>query len=523
MNHLSTKNHIKRILSEALSFLEVSNFNIVVEYPENQDHGHYSSPVAMGLAKELKKNPRAIAEEIFNLIKDNKMFAKVEIAGAGFLNFFLSEEYLQSKLTQVLIDSSFGKNTSLANQHILLEYISANPTGPLHIGHGRWAAVGDSLSRLLKYSGADVFREFYVNDAGVQIAHLKASVEAVQQGKEVPEDGYRGAYIQALADEVTKTGTAPQILMQESQRQTLIAFRTEFDQWFSEKSLHTDDTMATTFAELEQKNASYLQDGALWFKSTEYSKDDKDRVIVKSDGSFTYFASDIAYHRNKIQRGFPILINILGFDHHGYVERISAAVKVLGGELTVLLGQMVNLFRNNEPVRMSKRTGDMISLDEVIEEIGTDATRYLLLRRPMNSTVDFDLEIAKTSSNDNPVFYIQYAHARIASILRNTTKKAEFVSFEHEDETSLLLEVIKFEDLILDLSQSYELNKIPNYLEDLAGTFHRFYRNCRIIDDVQESSRLAICQAAKNVIGIGLELLGVSAPEIMKDTPSNEA
>ena len=523
MSHHSTKNNIKNILAETLSSLGIINACIIIEYPDNQNHGHYSSPIAMSLARDLKKNPRVIAEEIHTLIKDNKMFDKVEIAGAGFLNFFLSESYLQSKLSQILTDSCFGKNKSLANQNILLEYISANPTGPLHIGHGRWAAVGDSLSRLLKFSGAMVFREFYVNDAGVQIAHLRASVEALQQGKEVPEDGYRGSYVQALAEEVSKTGIAPEILMQDSQRQTLIAFRTEFDQWFSEKSLHIDNTMATTFTELEQKKSTYLQDGALWFESTEYSKDDKDRVIVKSDGDFTYFASDIAYHRNKIQRGFPILINILGFDHHGYVERIKAAVKVLGGDLTVLLGQMVNLFRNNEPVRMSKRTGDMITLDEVIEEIGTDATRYLLLRRPMNSTVDFDLEIAKTSSNDNPVFYIQYAHARIASILRNTTKKAEFISFAHHDEKSLLLEIIKFEDLILDLAHTYELNKIPNYLEGLAGIFHRFYRNCRIIDDTQESSRLAICQATKNIIRQGLELLGVSAPEIMKGVPNNEA
>ena len=269
MSHHSTKNNIKNILAETLSSLGIINACIIIEYPDNQDHGHYSSPIAMSLARDLKKNPRVIAEEIHTLIKDNKMFDKVEIAGAGFLNFFLSESYLQSKLSQILTDSCFGKNKSLANQNILLEYISANPTGPLHIGHGRWAAVGDSLSRLLKFSGAMVFREFYVNDAGVQIAHLRASVEALQQGKEVPEDGYRGSYVQALAEEVSKTGIAPEILMQDSQRQTLIAFRTEFDQWFSEKSLHIDNTMATTFTELEQKKSTYLQDGALCFASTE--------------------------------------------------------------------------------------------------------------------------------------------------------------------------------------------------------------------------------------------------------------
>ncbi|MGL6081768.1 MAG: arginine--tRNA ligase, partial [Gammaproteobacteria bacterium] len=345
-----------------------------------------------------------MAEDILQIIAQEPMFSKVEIAGPGFLNFFLSDSYLTTKLQQILTEESFGKNDSLSGQHILMEYISANPTGPLHIGHGRWAAVGDSLARLLTFSGADVFREFYVNDAGAQIAHLRASVVALQEGRTVPEDGYRGSYVQALADEVSSSGIAPEVLMQESQRKTLNKFRTEFDSWFSEKSLHQD--MEKTFSELHKKNATYTKDHALWFRSTEYSKDDKDRVLVKSNGDFTYFASDITYHHNKIQRGFPILIDILGFDHHGYVERISAAVRVLGGELTVLLGQMVNLFRNGEPVRMSKRTGDMISLDEVIEEIGTDATRYLLLRRPMNSSVDFDLETAKTSSDDNPVFYV---------------------------------------------------------------------------------------------------------------------
>ncbi len=516
MANISPKNHIKNIIAHALESLDIKDVPIIVEYPENPEHGDYSSPVALSLARALKKNPRAIAEELLALIKGDSSFSKVEIAGAGFLNFFLSPSYLQEKLDIVLAEKVFGTNDSLQDQHILLEYISANPTGPLHIGHGRWAAVGDSLARLLKFSGADVFREFYVNDAGVQIAHLNASIKAVQEGKPVPEDGYQGAYIKDLAKEVVDTNTAPEIIMQEFQRKVLVDFNTEFDLWFSEKSLHKDGTMTETLKELEDKNASYTEEGALWFKSTEHSKDDKDRVIVKSDGAFTYFASDIAYHRNKINRGFPILINILGFDHHGYVERISAAVKVLGGELTVLLGQMVNLFRNGEPVRMSKRTGDIISLDEVIEEIGVDATRYLLLRRPMNSTVDFDLETAKTSSDDNPVFYVQYAHARIASILRTTTKEQKFTEFSDVNEQNLLLEVIKFEDLILELSKTYDLHKLPTYLEDLAGAYHRFYRNCRIIDDPKESTRLALCKATKNVLATGLGLLGVSAPEKME-------
>ncbi len=512
---LSTKNQIKKVLQEALTQLNITEIpTIVVEYPEQIAHGHYSSPIAMVLARVLKKNPRQIAEEICQLIHDNELFYKVEVAGAGFLNFFLSDEYLSKKLDQILSTQDFAKNDSLSDQHMLLEYISANPTGPLHIGHGRWAAVGDTLSRLLKYSGATVHREFYVNNAGVQIKHLNDSVKALQNGLPVPEEGYQGEYVKELAEQVTATGEAPEILMQESQRQTLINFRTEFDTWFSEKSLG-DDT-SKTFDELKQKNSLYEEGGAMWFKSTEYSKDDKDRVVVKSDGSMTYFANDIVYHHDKIKRGFPILVDILGFDHHGYVERISAAVRVLGGELTVLLGQMVNLYRNGEPVRMSKRTGDMISLDEVIEEIGTDATRYLLLRRPMNSSVDFDLETAKNSSDDNPVFYVQYAHARISSILRNSTQQVKFDDFSHNQERILLLEMIKFEDLILELSKTYDLHKLPNYLEEFASEFHRFYRECRIIGETQEGSRLALCQGAKKILAIGLDLLGVSAPEKME-------
>ncbi|MGL4561427.1 MAG: arginine--tRNA ligase [Brevinema sp.] len=509
------KNDIRKILSEAINKLGVQDIQIPVEYPENQEHGHFATPIAMGLARELKKNPLMIAKELLALIHDNPIFEKVEIAGPGYLNFFISDFYLQTKLQTILTEEHFGENQTLSDQHMLLEYISANPTGPLHIGHGRWAVVGDSLARLLKFCGATVHREFYVNDAGVQISHLRATVDAVQKGQEIPEDGYKGSYIEALAKKAIKTGTYPEILMQESQAQTLQKFRVEFDQWFSEKTLHQDNTMKETLDELAQKNATYMSEGALWFKSTEFSRDDKDRVIMKNDGSYTYFASDIAYHRDKIKRGFPILVNILGFDHHGYVERISAAVKVLGGNLTVLLGQMVNLFRNGEPVRMSKRTGDMITLDEVIEEIGTDATRYFLVRRPMNSMVDFDLETAKSASDDNPVFYVQYAHARICSILEHTKKDPTFTHFTDTNEKLLLLEALKFEDLILELAYSYDLHKIPVYLESLSSVFHRFYRHCRIINDPQEQSRLALCLAVKKILAQGLDLLGVSAPEKM--------
>ncbi|MGL4388435.1 MAG: arginine--tRNA ligase [Brevinema sp.] len=509
------KNNIRKILDQVLNKLNVSVKNIPIEYPENLEHGHFSTPIAMSLARELKKNPRAIAEDIIAHLQDHEMFEKVEIAGPGYLNFFISDNFLKKKLQVILSDKVFGKNDSCVDQHILLEYISANPTGPLHIGHGRWAVVGDSLARLLNFSGATVHREFYVNDAGVQISHLNNTITAVQNNQEIPEDGYKGSYIRDLAEKVTQTGKAPEILMQESQAETLKTFSVEFDQWFSEKTLHDSDTVSKTINEFKDQGVVYESEGALWFRSTEFSKDDKDRVVKKSDGSFTYFAADIAYHAQKVKRGFPKLINILGFDHHGYVERISAVVKVLGGNLTVLLGQMVNLFRKGEPVRMSKRTGDIITLDEVIEEIGTDATRYFLVRRPMNSMVDFDLETAKNNSDDNPVYYVQYAHARICSILSHTEKKASFSKFVDITEKLLLLEVLKFEDLILELACTYELHKITTYLESLASLFHRFYRHCRIIGDESEESRLAICFATKKILAQGLELLGVSAPEKM--------
>ncbi|MGL4367465.1 MAG: arginine--tRNA ligase [Brevinemataceae bacterium] len=518
MNHLdlSTKQYIRFLIQEILNKQSISLPYIPIEYSETEEYGDYATPIAMSLAGILKKNPRTIAEELYSELHTYPIFEKIDIAGPGYLNFFLSKEYLKNKFEQIISEQAFGQNTSLQGQSILLEYISANPTGPLHIGHARWAAVGDSLARLLKFCGATVFREFYVNDAGVQIAHLRASVNACLENKEIPEDGYHGTYIKDLAEQCKKTNLPPEIIMQSMQAETLKKFRTEFDNWFSEKSLYKNHSVESVIEYLKKKDSVYQLDGALWFKSTEYSKDDKDRVLIKSDGSYTYLASDIAYHYNKLSRGYSTLINILGFDHHGYVERISAAVKVLGGKLSIILGQMVNLLRHGQPVRMSKRTGDIITLDEVIDEIGTDAARYLLTRRPMNSTVDFDLETAKSANDDNPVFYIQYAHARICSVLQNSKQSPEFSTFSDIIERRLILEMIKFEDILLEIAQTHEIHKLPNYLENLAGHFHKFYKACRIIDQPEEKSRLAVCCAARNIIHTGLDLLGVSAPEYME-------
>lgn len=511
---LSLKNSIRAALAEALKKIGVDTPpQIAIECPENPEHGHYATPIAMVLARILKKAPQQIAQDILNHI-DKSNFEKIEIAGAGYINFTFSNLFLEERLAALLSAENPGANNTFKGKKLLVEFVSANPTGPLHIGHGRWAAVGDTLARFIRHCGGEVSTEFYVNDAGVQISNLKKSVEAVSAGKNVPEDGYHGAYIKELAEECNKTGQMPEILMRKAQEETLKNFRVEFDSWFSEKSLYTDGSLEESLKKLKDMGSAYEHEGALWFKSSEFG-DDKDRVLVKSDGSYTYFAADIAYHYDKIKRGFYHLIDILGADHHGYVERIKASVKIFGGELTVLLGQLVNLFRDGELVRMSKRTGDIISLDEVIEEIGVDAARYLLIRRPMTVSIDFDLSKAKNQNDDNPVFYVQYAHARICSIIRNSTLALEAQGMKDEYEKLLLLEILKFEDILIEISYDYDLQKIPAYLEKLASVFHSFYRQCRVIGDPSEKFRLALCEAAKKTLATGLNLTGVHAPEAM--------
>ncbi|MGL5253512.1 MAG: arginine--tRNA ligase [Brevinema sp.] len=511
---LSPKSHIRQYILQALAQMGCPEpDHIAIECPDNPEFGHYASPIAMTLARTLKKSPRDIATQLIPFLQ-HEDFDRVEVAGAGYINFFLSDTLLSRYLEHVLSMETVGMNNLLKEKSFHVEYVSANPTGPLHIGHGRWAAVGDTLARFLNHCGGKVYREFYVNDAGVQIKNLNASIKAVAEGKPVPEDGYHGAYIKDLAEKSLQKGVAPEIIMQKEQEDSLRAFRVEFDCWFSEKKVHADGSLESSLETLKKIGAAYEQDGALWFKSTDYG-DDKDRVLIKSDGSYTYFAADIAYHYDKIKRGNTQLIDILGADHHGYIERIKAAVHLFGGELTVLLGQLVNLFRDGEPVRMSKRTGDIITLDEVVDEIGVDAVRYLLVRRPMTATVDFDLAKAKSQNDDNPVFYVQYAHARICSILRNSQKSPVMSGFVDNQERLLLIELLKFEDVLAEVAFDYDLQKIPAYLETLAGAYHRFYRQCRIIDDSNEALRLALCKAAGKTLEAGLNILGVSAPQVM--------
>ncbi len=524
---MTIKDQIKGLLGTTIHKLFKHDTDMLpVNYPERPEHGDYATPVAMSLAKPLRDNPRNIAQKLADELTKNPLFSKIEIAGPGFINFFLSHAVVEQELHSILQEEVYGKNDTLAGRQILLEYVSANPTGPLHIGHGRWAAIGDAMARILRYCGATVATEFYVNDAGNQINNLYASVEAIKAGKEVPEDGYHGDYVHDIAK---MEGDPVQNLLA-MQKETLNRFRVDFDMYFSEKSLHQSDFVNDTIAFIKDKGLSYEQEGALWFRTTDFG-DDKDRVLIKADGAYTYFAVDIAYHRNKIERRYGELINVFGADHHGYIQRLNAAVKAFSHEviLNIIIGQLVNLFREGEPVRMSKRTGDMISLDEVIDEIGVDAARYFLVMRKTDSKLDFDLAVAKEKSESNPVFYVQYAYARIQSILRKAQEEgldteaipARLLSEEESEPASAAWELVKklisFTELLVDMATQLEPHRMPQYLEDLAGGFHRFYSQYRVITEDKEatSRRLGLVKATGIVLGLGLDLIGVEAPERM--------
>ncbi|MGC8766035.1 MAG: arginine--tRNA ligase [Brevinematia bacterium] len=516
----------KDVLKEKILDLIERNFKVRVDfvpvsYPDVKDFGDYATTIALSSAKLIKRNPKEIAEVLARELDDRAVFSKIEVAGPGYINFFVSDNVLENSILDAIKIEDYGKNNYLGDKNILLEYVSANPTGPLHIGHGRWAAIGDSLANLLLYCGAKVYREFYINDTGNQVKLLRQSVEAVRRGIPIPENGYHGSYIK----EIAKMDGDPVENLLSIQKKTLECFRVSFDNYFSEKTLHDSNRVIETLEFLKNSGHCYEKDGALWFKTTEFG-DDKDRVLIKNDGEFTYFAVDIAYHKNKIERGFNTLINILGADHHGYVNRLEAAIKIFAKELKraleikIIIGQLVSLFRNGEPVRMSKRTGEMITLEEVIDEIGADATRYFLVMRKADTPLDFDIEIAKKQSEENPVYYVQYAHARISGILRNLEKKLDVDvkgCIENEEARDVALRILRFPEVCLDSAISLEPHRITQYLEDLASTFHRYYNHYRIItdDEATTKKRLAIVMATKKVLNLGLRLIGVSAPDKM--------
>ncbi len=523
-------NIMKNALNEYLKGIEIENKDtyIDISYSVDDKFGDYACPAAMRLAKTLKKNPFDIANDIVKILIDNnnKYFEKIEVARPGFINLTLSKEYINECINNLIKDDDYGKNSAEDKKKIMVEYVSANPTGPLHIGHGRWAAIGSALSNILKYVGYDVYQEFYVNDAGEQIVKLNESVKAVREGREIPEDGYHGSYI----NEIAKMEGEPKDIILEQQRKLLERFRTYMDNYASEDEIRKSGELENTMEYLTEKGLLFEEDNAVWFRSTKYG-DDKDRVVKKSNGTYTYFAPDITYHKNKIDRGYKYLIDILGADHHGYVPRITAAVRAVSDDtasLKVILGQLVRLYRGSELVRMSKRTGDMVSLEEVIDEIGVDPTRYFLLMRSYSTSLDFDLDLAKKKDNDNPVYYVQYAYARICNIFfkleeknmtYNDNKDFDITNIANESTLKLSKIILKFPDEIYESAKSLEVYTLLNYTYDVAAALHRFYYDNIVLEENESirQERLTLIKAVKKVLGICFDIIGITKVERMYD------
>lgn len=524
--------------------------NIHLETPRSKENGDYATNIAMQLTKLAKKNPRAIAEAILeNLDQASANIEKVEIAGPGFMNITLAKDYLSKVVPTVLEQSNdYGRSNFGNNEKIQVEFVSANPTGDLHLGHARGASVGDSLCNVLDFSGHEVSREYYINDAGNQIVKLAQSLEARYRQAlglvaEMPEDGYHGKDIINIAAELSAEFGAA--ILEESEearyeffrthglkhefgklQKDLADFRVDFDVWFSETSLYKDGKVQVALDKLKANGHVFEEEGATWFRSTTFG-DDKDRVLVKSDGSYTYLTPDIAYHEDKLQRGFDTLINIWGADHHGYIPRMKAAIEALGYDrkrLEVEVIQMVNLLRDGEKVKMSKRTGNAVTLRELVEEVGLDAVRYNFAMRAGDTHLDFDLDLAVKQSNENPVYYAQYAHARICSILRQAEEKGFAVSTDNLDtlSTEKDIEVLKkvgdFPQVVADAAKARAPHRITNYTQELAATFHSFYNAEKVLDEdhkERSEARLALITAVAQTIKNALKLVGVSAPEKM--------
>ena len=522
---------------------------IKLERPKDRDHGDYATSIALQLAKPAGKNPRDVAQIICGLLAGTEGISKVEIAGPGFINITLNRAN-QAELVVTILKATkdYGKGSALAGVRVNLEFISANPTGPLHLGHTRWAAVGDSLGRVLSAAGADVKREFYINDRGNQMDLFGASVEAAALGNPIPEDGYQGAYISDLAKEVVTSDPsitslpegarhpafreAAYALQLKDQQRVLDTFGTHFDVWFSERSLHDQGAVEHGLQKLRKQGHVFEEEGAVWLRTTDFG-DDKDRVLTKSDGSLTYFSSDTAYYINKRERGFDICIYMLGADHHGYVNRLKAIAACAGDDpeynIDVLIGQLVKIIEGGEEVKLSKRAGTIITLEELVEKVGVDAARYTLIRYPVDTPMVMDIDILKRNTNENPVYYVQYAHARITAVLRNAADlniSVDLSAFDssqlvHDRENELLGALAEFPRVVQSAAELRQPHRVARYLEELAGTYHGFYADCRVLPMGEENpsplhtARLLLCASTKQVIKNGLDLLGVSAPERM--------
>jgi arginyl-tRNA synthetase len=527
--------------------------HISLERPKNRDHGDYATSVALALAKPAGMNPRVVAELLRTyLLADIEIkgsISAIDIAGPGFLNITLARAGQGSIIAAILSEGEkYGHGSALAGKSINLEFISANPTGPLHLGHTRWAAVGDALGRVLSAAGAKVTREFYINDRGNQMELFGASIRAAAQGLSVPEDGYHGEYIIDLAAQIKANHPeflelpeaqsldafrdAGYALQLADQQRVLANFRTNFDIWFSEKSLYENDFFKHCLNRLKEQGHVFEDGGATWLRTTDFG-DDKDRVMIKSDGAFAYFASDSAYYISKRERGFDICIYMLGADHHGYVHRLKAIAACAGDDpsynIDVLIGQMVKIMENGEELKLSKRAGTIITLEELVEKVGVDAARYTLIRYPVDTPMVMDVDVLRSRTNENPVYYVQYAHARICAVLRNATDLG--IAFgtdqihpellENERERELIGALAEFPRVVAGAAELREPHRIARYAEELAGIYHRFYADCRVLPLGDEpatelhSARATLCSATARVIANSLALLGVTAPEKM--------
>lgn len=545
---------LEKTIKEAVMKAELAEESeipeIVLESPKVKSHGDFATNIAMRLAKVAKKAPRQIAEEIVqNLDEEAGAIESVDIAGPGFINFFMQDTFLENVVESVLeAGADYGKSTSGEGKRIQVEFVSVNPTGDLHLGHARGAAFGDILCNVYETAGYIVEREYYINDAGNQMNQLALSVEArylEALGKEgnMPEDGYKGEDIIEVGKELAKKFNEELISKADEKRlnffreygldfeinkikEDLDLFGVYFDHWFSEQSLYDSGKILETLTVLKESGYTYEYEGATWFRSTDFG-DDKDRVLIKQDGTYTYLTPDIAYHQNKLERGFDKVINVWGADHHGYVSRMGAAIQALGypiEKFSVNIIQMVNLMENGETIRMSKRTGKAVALRELVEEVGVDAVRYFFSMRSNDSQLDFDLDLARSESNENPVFYVQYAHARIATILSNA--KAEGYELDADYDAKLLvtdkeLDLLKqlgaFPVVVADAAKLETPHRVTQYVYDLAAMLHSFYNAEKVLGDdkVLTQSRLALVQAVKITIANALKILGVSAPKKM--------
>ena len=519
---------------------------VTVERPRNPEHGDYATNLALQLGKKAGANPRELAGWLAAALAAKDGIAVAEVAGPGFVNLRI-EASAQNVLVGDVIAAAgrYGTSQALDGRKVNLEFVSANPTGPIHIGGTRWAAVGDALGRLLSTQGAEVVREYYFNDHGAQIDRFTNSLIAAAKGEPTPEDGYAGTYIGDIAAQVLAKDpdalSLPDAEMRETFRaigvnlmfdhikESLHEFGTDFDVYTHEDSMHTSGRVEQAIAKLRDTGSIYEKDGAVWLRTTDFG-DDKDRVVIKSDGQPAYIAGDLAYFLDKRQRGFDLCIYMLGADHHGYIARLKAAAAALGDDpdtVEVLIGQMVNLVRDGQPVRMSKRAGTVITLDDLVEAIGVDAARYALIRSSVDTPIDIDLELWSSASNENPVYYVQYAHARLSVLARNaadlgvTPDTAHLDLLTHDKEGTLIRNLGEFPRVLETAAELREPHRVSRYLEDLAGDYHRFYDSCRVLPQGDEqpgelhSARLALCQATRQVIANGLAILGVSAPERM--------